>query len=77
MLALMAEGKPVKVIPDLTEITVREAALILGMSTDRLNRLLNENMIENRKEGDCRLVILESVMEYDREKNTGMPFSAK
>lgn len=73
----MAEGKPVKVIPDLTEITVREAALILGMSTDRLNRLLNENMIENRKEGDCRLVILESVMEYDREKNTGMPFSAK
>lgn len=68
MLALMADGRPVKVVPDQSEITVPEAALILDMSANRLIRLLDENLIENRTEGDRRFVILESVLAYDQKR---------
>lgn len=68
MLNMMAEGEPVKVVPDLNEITVEQAACILDISVDRMNRLLNENLIPSRKEGDIRRIVLESVLEYDRKK---------
>jgi hypothetical protein len=68
MLFLMAGGKPVRVVPDQTEITVPEAALILDMSANRLTRLLDENLIENRMENKDRLVILESVLAYDHKR---------
>lgn len=62
------DGKPLKTVSDLRELSVEDAALILNMSKNRVNRLLDENLIESRTQDNVRLILWESLLKYDQKR---------
>ena len=54
-------------MPLRTELTLREAANILGVPESDLLELLNTGEIESQSIGNRRIVIAESLYDYDRE----------
>jgi len=77
MLHLMADGQEVEVVPAQSELTIRQAAKFLSMSETRVIRLLDDNIIRYRQEGDERLVDRESMLEYDQKKKRGISILAE
>ena len=68
MLDLMAEGQRVTLVPVHAELTTEEAAEVLGVSEQYLIGLLDSGEIAFRQFGEKRLVKLDDLHAYKREK---------
>lgn len=66
ILAQLAEGRGVSVIPSEAELTTQQAADLLGVSRPYMIRLLDEEQIPHRKVGRHRRVPLAEIMAYQR-----------
>ena len=68
MLSLMASGEDVAIAPTRTELTVDQARKFLRTSERHLNDLLDAGEIAFRMNGNERMVLRDSLLEFERER---------
>lgn len=69
ILATMAAGKGLTLIPEHAELTTVQAADVLNISRPHLTKLLKENQIPCHMVGTHRRVLMEDVMAYKQRKD--------
>jgi excisionase family DNA binding protein len=67
ILAHMAAGQGISIVPSTAELTTQQAADLLNVSRPYLIGLLNEGKIDYRMVGTHRLVPIEIVVQFKRE----------
>ena len=67
ILKAMSEGKPISVVPVVTEVTTQKAAEILGCSRPHLVKLLEEGEMEFVKVGKHRRIMFEDVVKFKQK----------
>lgn len=67
ILNALAEGQSITVISRQTELTVSQAAEFLCVSEDYLTGLLDSGEIESKFSGGCRMVAMDSLLDYDQK----------
>ena len=65
-LQMTAEGVPVDVVPAVSELTVRQAAVYLQLGEARVRHMLEKNIIESRQEGDQMMVQRDSLVKFEQ-----------
>lgn len=71
VLAQMAEGHSVMLIPVHSELTSQQAADLLNVSRPFLIEQLNNGVIRHRKVGTHRRILLKDLMEYKAQMDQG------
>lgn len=71
LLAAIADGKPVSVIPSDAELTTQQAADMLNVSRPHLVKLLNEGQIPYTKVGTHRRVRVADILEFKERSTAG------
>lgn len=66
VLARLAKGEAVSMVPHDTEMTTQEAANLLNVSRPFLAKLLDDHAIPSRKVGTHRRVLFKDVLKYQR-----------
>ena len=69
LLAEMAQGNAVTVVPTHAELTTQEAANILNISRPHLVKLLEEEIIPYTRTGTHRRIRYQEIMEYKAERD--------
>ncbi|MBU9435272.1 helix-turn-helix domain-containing protein [Burkholderia multivorans] len=69
ILAELADGNAVKVVPVHAELTTQEAADLLNVSRPHLIKLLESNALPYRSTGEHRRVRLSDLMRYKAERD--------
>ncbi|MDR9212945.1 helix-turn-helix domain-containing protein [Burkholderia multivorans] len=69
ILAELADGNAVKVVPVRAELTTQEAADLLNVSRSHLIKLLESNALPYRGTGEHRRVRLSDLMRYKAERD--------
>ena|GEM_PF-1525735 len=64
-------SQEVDLYPVSSELTVAEAAILLGMSEDCVDCLLDIDVLKYRQEGRQRLIDRENLFEYNEERERG------
>jgi excisionase family DNA binding protein len=77
VLAHMASGNAIRVIPHQAELTTQEAAELLNISRPYLVRLLDEGRIPHHRVGTHRRVLFKDVMAYKNEHRRARKASLK
>src|SRR5258708_4206863 len=72
ILAGMADGKGVAVIPVTKEMSTKAAANLLGMSRQYLVRLLEEGRIPFHRTGTHRRLLLTDVLDFQKKRDVEM-----
>lgn len=67
ILEQIAEGNAVTLTPIPLELTIQEAADLLNVSHSHLVQLLDNGEISYRKEGSCRQILAQDILEYRRQ----------
>ncbi|WP_370698253.1 excisionase family DNA-binding protein [Fibrella musci] len=70
ILASMAEGKAISLIPSDSEISTQQAADLLNVSRPHVVKLLEEGAIPFKKVGSHRRLLLEDVLVYATKQKT-------
>jgi excisionase family DNA binding protein len=68
ILAELAEGNAVKVIPIHAELTTQEAADLLNVSRPHVVKLLETNQLKGHKTGKHRRILFADLMEYKNKR---------
>ncbi|GAB4040313.1 excisionase family DNA-binding protein [Spirosoma jeollabukense] len=68
ILASMAQGKAISLIPSDSEISTQQAAGILNVSRPHVVKLLEEGVIPFKKVGSHRRILLEDVLIYANQQ---------
>ena len=66
VLAYLAEGRSIVIMPDDAELTTQQAADMLNVSRPHLVKLLEENKLRHHKVGTHRRVVLRDLNAYRR-----------
>lgn len=69
VVGLMAEGKPVTLLPEDRAVTTQRAADLLGMSRPFFVRLLEGGVMAHHRLGNQRRVYLRDVLEFSRKRD--------
>ena len=67
MLGLIAEGQEVEVVPARPELTVAQTAKFLGISEACVEELIENDVLEFRRDGDQRWIKRDSVLDHESE----------
>ncbi|MCL2304798.1 MAG: hypothetical protein FWC43_05585 [Planctomycetaceae bacterium] len=65
---LMTEGQEMNLFPVSSEVTLSQAARFLKMSEKHLNNLLDIERITFREENGKRMILRNSLLEYERKR---------
>lgn len=68
MMAYLAAGRMVQVMPEDAELTTQEAADMLNVSRPHLVKLIQEGRLRHHKAGTHRRVLLRDLLEYRRKR---------
>ncbi len=68
ILASMAEGRAVSLIPSDSEVSTQQAAQILNVSRPHVVKLLEEGNIPFKKVGSHRRILLEDLLQYANQQ---------
>lgn len=81
IVANMAEGKPMTLLPLEAEVSTQQAADMLNVSRPHLVKLLEEGKIPFKKVGSHRRILLEALIDYEtqskKERKQHLEFLAK
>jgi hypothetical protein len=65
---LTTDRKDVAPSPVSSDYTIVQAAQLLDMPEDCINELLDVGILKFRQDGECRLILRERLLEYDRNR---------
>lgn len=69
IVALMADGKSITLIPSDAEVSTQQAAEVLSVSRPHIVKLLESGVIPHRKVGTHRRILLKDLMRYGDKLN--------
>ena len=67
--SVLPDGQDVALFPVPSELTVAQAALVIGVPADAIEEMLDDDMFEHRRVGGRRLIDREGLIAYKQESD--------